>query len=438
MYRTISDYNDYANIMKLLDNINSSQNIISLLGDNLNISSASIGYFNILKDEIYSFSDIINLNSKNINLNADNIKINGNLEYNANLKLYDVLIEFGLNPDDMINNRGFIFPWYENNIMRNGFIGFDTTSKTFKMINNIQYNSNTNVSIIPDYNLYSTLEILNLKVSNILSYDGTNVFNNNLTVNNDLLIKNNLILNKNLNLENNIYIQNCPNPLLNGDVSNKYYIDNKKIYHNKVNTGDNYWKIFDNVLDVNNMIIGYNEINNSTYIKKGTPNGSQITLTDQDIIFETKNEIIAMIDANGYYNTLSDINNKHSIRQKKLDRKYIERIKQLKIYSYCYKNEYDNHIHNQIYIGLIKQDIEKLFNGNCLGIKKINSNHICNYDCIKKINKHINYNEILCYNILAFQEHIKDYENFIYFYKILMVIIISLMTMMFIIIIKKN
>jgi len=62
------------------------------------------------------------------------------------------------------------------------------------------------------------------------------------------------------------------------------------------------------------MIIGYDDINNTTYIKKGIPNGTQITLTDQDVIFETKNNIIAMIDANGYYNTLSDINNKHSIR----------------------------------------------------------------------------------------------------------------------------
>jgi len=61
------------------------------------------------------------------------------------------------------------------------------------------------------------------------------------------------------------------------------------------------------------MIIGYNENNNSTYIKKGIPNGSQITLTDQDFIFESNNIAIATIDVNGYYNTLSDINSKHSI-----------------------------------------------------------------------------------------------------------------------------
>ena len=52
---------------------------------------------------------------------------------------------------------------YDNDIVNYGFLGFDTTSKTFKLINNINYNSNTNVSILPNYNLYGTLEILNLK-----------------------------------------------------------------------------------------------------------------------------------------------------------------------------------------------------------------------------------------------------------------------------------
>jgi hypothetical protein len=47
------------------------------------------------------------------------------------------------------------------------------------------------------------------------------------------------------------------------------------------------------------MIIGYDVDNNKTYIKKGSPNGSQITLTDQDFIFESNNVAIASIDVNG-------------------------------------------------------------------------------------------------------------------------------------------
>ena len=457
MYRTIVDYNDYTDILNLINNQISSQNIQSILGDNLNISSASIGYLNILKDEINSFTNIINLNSENINLNANYIKFTGNLEYNTNvinenffiinsknLKINDVLVEFAFNPIDKVNNRGFVFPWYDNDIVNYGFLGFDTTSKTFKLINNINYNSNTNVSILPNYNLYGTLEILNLNVSKISSYNNNTLINNDLTVNNSILVKenlvvnndltidNNLILKNNLNLDNNIFIQNSPNPLLDNDVANKYYVDNKleiyRITHNKINTGDTFWKLFENVSDVNNMIIGYDTINNTTYIKKGIPNGTQITLTDQDVIFETKNEIIAMIDANGYYNTLSDINNKHSIKQKNIHKKYVDRIKKLKIYSYCYKNTEDDHINNQIYVGLIKQDIEKLFNGNCLGIKKLNSNHICNNICKKKINKHINYNEIVCYTILAFQEHLKDFDKLLlYINKIEIYIIFLIM-----------
>ena len=85
MYRTIVDYNDYTDILNLINNQISSQNIQSILGDNINISSASIGYLNILKDEINSFTNIINLNSENINLNANYIKFTGNLEYNTNV-----------------------------------------------------------------------------------------------------------------------------------------------------------------------------------------------------------------------------------------------------------------------------------------------------------------------------------------------------------------
>jgi hypothetical protein len=162
----------------------------------------------------------MNLNSKNINLNAYNIKINGNLEYNTNvinenyfiinsknLKINDVLIEFAFNPLDKFNNRGFVFPWYNNNIINYGFIGFDTTSKTFKLVDNIEYNTNTNVSILPDYNLYGSLEILNLKTNFISSYIDNLVIDDYVTINYDTLIKQDLTIEQDLTVDNNTLIK---------------------------------------------------------------------------------------------------------------------------------------------------------------------------------------------------------------------------------------
>jgi len=41
---------------------------------------------------------------------------------------------------------------------------------------------------MPNFNLYGTLEILNLNVATISSYNLNTIINNNLTVNNNLLI----------------------------------------------------------------------------------------------------------------------------------------------------------------------------------------------------------------------------------------------------------
>ena len=491
MYRELVsiDYNTNINdeISKYLNTIDLS----NLLGGNINLSSATIGYLGITGSDIKSYSNKFNLNSDEINLNGQSINFFGNLNINTNninqlvfeiksnnLTINDVLIEICQNPNDLINNRGFVFPWYSgiNNINKNnGFIGFDTTSKTFKLINNIIYDKITNVSIFPSYTSYGTLELYNLKIENINAHnnqlninsnnvslsnninitnqlntkylslnnntlcnsnDDSNIYlnNNQILTNNsyidikDLLITdqyfqfnndlvytfnkikfyNELLFTQNINLNNNLYIQNCPDPINPFDLCNKNYVDNNKLFgNNVVNTIDKTWKIFNGVSDLNNMILGISDIYNTVYIKKGIPDGTQITLTDNDVIFMSHSENVALIDSNGQFNTLSDINQKHSIR-KKNNKNYLERIKKLNIYSYCYKNKNNDHLNNEIYVGIIQQDIEKIFNGNCLNKKKINKNHICNINCYNNNdnNKFVNYNEILCYTILAIKEYI--------------------------------
>ena len=234
MYRELVsiDYNTNINdeISKYLNTIDLS----NLLGGNINLSSATIGYLGITGSDIKSYSNKFNLNSDEINLNGQSINFFGNLNINTNninqlvfeiksnnLTINDVLIEICQNPNDLINNRGFVFPWYSgiNNINKNnGFIGFDTTSKTFKLINNIIYDKITNVSIFPSYTSYGTLELYNLKIENI------NAHNNQLNIN-----SNNVSLSNNINITNQLntkYLSLNNNTLCNSNDDSNIYLNN--------------------------------------------------------------------------------------------------------------------------------------------------------------------------------------------------------------------
>ena len=94
MYRELVsiDYNTNINdeISKYLNTIDLS----NLLGGNINLSSATIGYLGITGSDIKSYSNKFNLNSDEINLNGQSINFFGNLNINTNNNLL-VKSDFG-------------------------------------------------------------------------------------------------------------------------------------------------------------------------------------------------------------------------------------------------------------------------------------------------------------------------------------------------------
>ena len=131
------------------------------------------------------------------------------------------------------------------------------------------------------------------------------------------------------------------------------------------------------------------------------------------------NSLIAYLNVNGTaWVTLSDKNKKKNLREKihSNDKSYLKRILKLPIYSYNW-NMYETSPHqsNLLDVGPIYQDVEKIFNGNCIGTKKFSENYSCSEDCTdcKKHkdyygddNKHVNHQEIFYYHILAFKEYV--------------------------------
>lgn len=122
--------------------------------------------------------------------------------------------------------------------------------------------------------------------------------------------------------------------------------------------------------------------------------------------------------------TNSDINMKHSLRNKSLNdnKDYLERILKLPIYSYAFNNCDDPHCNSEINVGPMYQDIKEIFNNNCIGNRKYIENYKCKIDCgtCKRRKEYygeevkcINSSEIFYYHILAFQQYVKKTDKII-------------------------
>ena len=135
-------------------------------------------------------------------------------------------------------------------------------------------------------------------------------------------------------------------------------------------------------------------------------------------------------DGSGNYAVVSDPNKKHSLIKKsgRDDKNYLERIINLPIYSYCYKDEdYINgkkdanpHFHNTVQIGVMYDDLESTFNGGVINKPKFHKDYKCPPDCseckelengISQKGKGIQSHQLIYYNILAFQEYVKKTDE---------------------------
>lgn len=116
-------------------------------------------------------------------------------------------------------------------------------------------------------------------------------------------------------------------------------------------------------------------------------------------------KIAAIQQGTGVYLTLWDIDKKTWIEEKNpLNKDYFDRIMNVKIYSYCMKNDLQKHIN----VGVIYQDIEKLY-GSCLSYRKLHRDikEKSTYNENNKDEKQVNYQELFTYHILGFQQFIK-------------------------------
>jgi hypothetical protein len=375
MYKYISNYNNSNQIFITQNEVvnlleGSTPNLGGFTVQNsVNLNSCSIGNLIFNNDIISSSTDTLNLNVQIlnlegiINLGVNNIS-NDNTNINShNLLIRDPLIQIGTINDNV--DKGFVFTWTDiNNNIYNGFIGFDSKSSTFKLVNelNVDLNNNTIYRPINEKSL-GTLEINQLNVLNINPING-NLNLTSLSSNLNLQVNsiNYFTFNSNFINVNNNYITNCPLPINNSDVSNKLYVDNHflnsksgnftkittnnygividgitqidinndtisqllttrlssipynnhkyldgngnwsylNITDNLVNSQNGMWKIFNNINDVNNMVISVDTINNNVSINKGYPYVSSIILEDNDVLFSFSNNIIsASIDNNG-------------------------------------------------------------------------------------------------------------------------------------------
>lgn len=115
----------------------------------------------------------------------------------------------------------------------------------------------------------------------------------------------------------------------------------------------------------------------------------------------------ASINSSGAYTNVSDRTLKHSIIKKNIsDKDYLSRILNLNIYSFCQMNDDDAHQHHNLSIGVMYDEIESLFNGNCLNKRKLKSGFKCeNKSCqhCHPTQKAVISADIFYYHILAFQ-----------------------------------
>ena len=85
------------------------------------------------------------------------------------------------------------------------------------------------------------------------------------------------------------------------------------------------------------------------------------------------------INSSGTLTTASDRKLKDSLRKKDIwEKDYLQRILDLDVYSYTWKNKKSkSHDPHHVQVGLLYEDVEKLFNGNALSHPKAREGFVC-------------------------------------------------------------
>jgi hypothetical protein len=249
----------------------------------------------------------------------------------------------------------------------------------------------------------------------------------------------------------NNYITGLANPVNNQDAATKYYVDNNNsgnLSSNSINVntigGTTNWirrnintttsiQVYgltstSYILENNNgesAGIGFDGSTDTCTIWTAGDSGWYLNIQDED----STNSRVAYVASNtGVWTTVSSRTRKHSIKEK-VNNNILDRFLNLSVKSYGYKYDINNfksekqklRIHkkqNKMAIGLILEELFDIF-PNCIP-DYYNELHQ-NKDATKKINLEneikdisncgIDYNTLLCYFIMAFQEFVQKTNN---------------------------
>ena len=129
---------------------------------------------------------------------------------------------------------------------------------------------------------------------------------------------------------------------------------------------------------------------------------------------------VSYVGSNGAYNQVSDDTLKCNLRKKNpydLSKQYLNRILNTEVYSYSY--DYDDCHRHSVNVGILRSQVKQNMNNGCLGSRKRTDNAE-NYNCGKdecllcnasSDDKTVNYTELSCYHILAFQAYVKQTDD---------------------------
>ena len=162
--------------------------------------------------------------------------------------------------------------------------------------------------------------------------------------------------------------------------------------------------------------IGFNGNTDGVTIWTAGDSGSYLNIQDED----NENSRQAYVDTSGAWVVVSSSLNKHSIRNK-ANNNVLDRFLKLSVKSYGLnydkKNVRTEKKSNKMNIGFVLEDLFKVF-PNCigsyynkLGNKKSNNKPILEDEVGDIKNSGINYNNILCYLTMAFQEYVTKTNN---------------------------
>ena len=291
----------------------------------------------------------------------------------------------------------------------------------------------------------------NLDISGCITdlYSGITKIGNNLDVNgyisnytdNKISMMNNVDINGIITNDRYNITKIGNNLDVNGYISNNtegvvFIINNLDISGSITNDANGITRIGNN-LDINGSITnikegityigndldiyGTNTISNDLYIGgmisclRNDQNNGLLTINND--LYVNGDVYSNNIPSNNVISVDSDERIKWDLRLQNPNDLYINKIMNLPIYTFKYKN-IDEHENNYIKIGCKAQDIDVIFDGYCVyNNNKFDKNYKCKNDCKKCKDrkesdiKKINIAEIPFYTILCLQSHIKKMEK---------------------------